>query len=90
VRRRIREHAHDGAWAVGAAHYNVQIFRGREDSPFGSRRSWTYEGWTYRLSRCTQQRRVWPDAESPSAHKYRPLLGHSTFVARRTPEQVCA
>ena len=42
--------------------------------------SWTFEGGSYRLSRGTYQWRVWPGIGAPSAHRYRPLLGHSTFV----------
>jgi len=80
------------AWAkvARASYYNVQIFRrGRKilsawpTHPWlRLSRTWTYEGESYRLSRGTYQWRVWPGVGSPSAHKYRPLLGHSTFVVR--------
>jgi hypothetical protein len=78
------------AWArvAGASYYNVQLFRrGRKIFsawPTRSRlrlsRSWTFEGRTYRLTRGTYQWRVWPGVGTPSAHRYRPLLGHSSFV----------
>lgn len=79
-------------WAevAGASYYNVQLFRrGRKIlSAWPSRprlrlsRTWTFEGRTYRLARGTYEWRVWPGVGSPAAHKYRPLLGHSTFVVR--------
>jgi hypothetical protein len=78
------------AWTrvPGASYYNVQIFRrGRKILsawPTRSRlrlsRTWLFEGRRYRLTRATYQWRVWPGVGAPSAHKYRPLLGHSTFV----------
>jgi hypothetical protein len=78
------------AWArvAGASYYNVQIFRrGRKIlSAWPTRprlrlsRAWTFEGRTYRLTHGTYQWRVWPGVGTPSDHRYRPLLGHSTFV----------
>jgi hypothetical protein len=78
------------AWAkvAGASYYNVQVFRrGRKIFSAWPRRprlrlsrSWIFQGRTYRLSRGTYQWRVWPGIGAPSAHRYRPLLGHSTFV----------
>jgi hypothetical protein len=80
------------AWAkvAGASYYNVQIFRrGRKIfSAWPTRprlrlsRSWNFEGRAYRLTRGTYQWRVWPGIGTASAHRYRPLLGHSTFVVR--------
>ena len=78
------------AWAkvAGASYYNVQLFRlGRKilsawptHTWLRLSRSWTYDGRAYRLNPGTYQWRVWPGVGSPSGHKYRPLLGHSTFV----------
>jgi hypothetical protein len=78
------------AWTrvAGASYYNVQVFRrGRKIlSAWPSRpwfrlsRSWTFEGRTYRLTRGTYQWRVWPGVGTTSAHRYRPLLGHSSFI----------
>jgi hypothetical protein len=78
------------AWrkVAGASYYNVQIFRrGRKIlSAWPHRpwlrlsRTWTFEGRPYRLTSATYEWRVWPGVGTPSAHRYRPLLGHSTFV----------
>jgi hypothetical protein len=72
----------------GASYYNVQIYRaGRKIFsawPIRPRlrltRSWTFAGRTYRLRHGVYEWRVWPGVGSPSAHRYRPLLGHSRFV----------
>jgi hypothetical protein len=80
------------AWVPykGAAYYNVQLFRGGKKilsvwprrAKFGLARSWTYNRRHYKLTKGAYEWRVWPGIGKRKAHKYGPLLGHSTFVLR--------
>jgi len=78
------------AWrsVAGATYYNLQLFRGSRKilsvwpvSPrYPLSRAWTFRGKTVRLTRGAYQWRVWPGLGKKTAHKYGPLIGHSTFV----------
>jgi hypothetical protein len=73
-----------------AAYYNLQLFRGGRKilsawprrSRFRLGRSWTFGGRHYSLSKGKYEWRVWPGIGKRKAHRYGPLLGHSTFVLR--------
>jgi hypothetical protein len=47
---------------------------------FALKAKWRYRGHTYRLTNGTYRWFVWPGYGSPSAGRYGPLLGQSTFV----------
>jgi hypothetical protein len=74
----------------GATYYNLQLFRrGRKilsvwprRSKFRLGRSWTFNGKRYKLTRGAYEWRVWPGIGKRRAHRYGPLLGHSTFILR--------
>jgi hypothetical protein len=80
------------AWRpVGAAtYYNLQLFRnGRKilsvwpvKPGYRLSRTWAFHGRKFKLARGTYQWRVWPGLGRRAAHKYGPLIGHSTFVVR--------
>jgi hypothetical protein len=74
----------------GATYYNVQLFRsGRKILSVWPRRprfrlgaSWAFNGKRYKLTRGAYEWRVWPGIGKRRAHRYGPLLGHSTFILR--------
>jgi hypothetical protein len=74
----------------GATYYNLQLFRGgRKILSVWPRRarfrlgaSWTFSGRRYKLTRRAYEWRVWPGIGKRRAHRYGPLLGHSTFILR--------
>lgn len=80
------------AWVPyhGASYYNLQLFRrGRKilsvwphRTKFRLARTWTFGGKRYVLSKGAYEWRVWPGIGKRRAHRYGPLLGHSTFVLR--------
>jgi hypothetical protein len=71
-----------------ATYYNLQLFRnGRKILSVWPRRpkyrlgrSWTFNGRSYALSKGAYEWRVWPGVGKRNAHRYGPLLGHSTFI----------
>jgi hypothetical protein len=73
-----------------ATYYNVQLFRGRRKvlsvwprrAKFRLARTWTFNGRRYNLTKGTYEWRVWPGIGKRAAHRYGPLLGHSTFIVR--------
>ena len=80
------------AWVPyrGATYYNVQLFRGGKKilsawprrAKFRLARSWSYNKRSYKLTRGSYEWRVWPGLGKRKAHRYGPLLGHSTFTVR--------
>jgi hypothetical protein len=80
------------AWVPyrGATYYNVQLFRGGKKilsawprrAKFRLARSWSYNKRSFKLTRGTYEWRVWPGLGKRKAHRYGPLLGHSTFIVR--------
>jgi hypothetical protein len=76
---------------AGASYYNVQLFRGRTKvlsiwpaTPrLTLRRTWTYEGRTFRLTPGRYRWYVWPGLGARKANRYGPLLGGSLFVVIR-------
>jgi hypothetical protein len=74
----------------GATYYNVQLFRGGRKIlsawPRGTKfrliGSWSFNGRRYKLTKGAYEWRVWPGVGKRRAHKYGPLLGHSTFILR--------
>jgi len=73
-----------------AAYYNLQLFRGGRKilsvwprrPRFRLGRSWTFDNTRMTLTKGKYQWRVWPGIGKRGAHRYGPLLGHSTFVVR--------
>jgi hypothetical protein len=80
------------AWVPyrGATYYNVQLFRAGKKilsawprrAKFRLARSWSYNKRSFKLTRGTYEWRVWPGLGKRKAHRYGPLLGHSTFIVR--------
>jgi hypothetical protein len=77
--------------AAGAAYYNVQLFRGRTKvlsiwparPKLALRRSWSYNGRTFRLVPGRYRWYVWPGVGARKANRYGTLLGGSFFVVVR-------
>jgi hypothetical protein len=73
-----------------ATYYNLQLFRGGRKilsvwprrPKFRLVKSWTFDGKPYKLTKGPYQWRVWPGIGKRRAHRYGPLLGHSTFILR--------
>lgn len=74
-----------------ATYYNVQLYRsGRKiltswpsTTSFQLRRSWRFEGRTYRLTAGLYRWYIWPGFGARSATRYGKLLGTRTFVVTR-------
>ncbi len=81
------------AWkpAPSATYYNVQVWRRGKKifSGWPSRtslrlkRTWVYQGRAYRLTQALYHWYVWPGYGRPSARRFGPLLGSSSFVITR-------
>lgn len=79
------------AWlsVEGATYYNVQLWRGArilstwpKGTSFQLRRSWTYGGRRYRLTRGRYQWYVWPGYGRRAEKRFGRLIGSSSFVVR--------
>jgi hypothetical protein len=80
------------AWYAkpGASYYNVQLFRNGAKvlsawptrPTFTLPSSWTFRGRPQKLLAGTYRWYVWPGHGAPSAARYGPLLGASSFVVR--------
>ena len=81
------------AWfpASGASYYNVQLFRGRakvlstwpKAPRLALKRTWKYEGRTYRLTPGRYRWYIWPGLGARKAARFGPMLGGSFFVIVR-------
>jgi hypothetical protein len=74
-----------------ANYYNLQLFRGTRKifsawpirPQLRIKRTWTFGGRRYTLSRGTYRWYVWPGLGPRSATEYGPLLGESSFTVKR-------